>query len=252
MDVFCTTCGRPVSPGNQFCTGCGARLSPRIAPQQPTRHAGRPAHRPRRPFTIAAVAAVLAGAATGGWLLASHLGKHSTPLRLAPAAVAHTAPAGSPAAVTPTTALPSAPSQTVPQAVGTVTLSPDVLQDTDAQSVAAFLNQYFGAINSHDYQSYRALLSPQVRQSFSKAQFDHGYQTTADSAEMLTGLSTADTNDLEADVTFTSHQDPAESVDGTQSCTDWSISLFLEPDGSGSGYLIAQAPAGYHASYQAC
>jgi hypothetical protein len=193
------------------------------------------------------MALALAGVGTGGWLLASHLGKHGGPQRLTPAAVEHQVPASSAVAITPS---PS-PSQAVPQTVGTVTLSEDVAQVADAASVAAFLNQYFGAINSHDYQSYSALLSPQVQQAFTAAQFDHGYRTTADSAETLAGISTTADGDLTVDVTFTSHQDPADSVDGTQPCTGWTISLFLQSDGNGS-YLIDQAPSGYHASYQAC
>lgn len=206
---------------------------------------------------MVAVAAVLTGAGTGGWLLTSHLGNHGTPLRLAPAAAEHTATAehtvtaSSPAVVSPSTALSTAPPQTVPPTVGTVTLSQDVAQDSDAQPVAAFLNQYFGAINNHDYQSYRALLSPQLQEGLTEAQFASGYQTTADSTETLTGISTAGNGDLAADVTFTSHQDPADSVDKTQSCTNWAITLFLSPDGNG-GYLIDQHPSSYHASYQAC
>ncbi|HZR48617.1 MAG TPA: hypothetical protein VFB06_03780 [Streptosporangiaceae bacterium] len=206
---------------------------------------------------MVAVAAVLTGAGTGGWLLASHLGNHGASLRLAPAAAEHTtaavttAPASSPDGVSPSAALSTTPPQPVPQTVGTVTLSQDVTQDSDAQPVAAFLNQYFGAINSHDYQSYRALLSPPLQEGLTQAQFASGYRTTADSAETLTGISTAGDGDLAADVTFTSHQDPADSVDQTQSCTDWAITLFLSPDGNGS-YLIDQQPSSYHASYQAC
>src|SRR5581483_8513368 len=141
MDAFCTTCGRPVSPGKQFCTGCGTRLPPPQPPPQPPRG-------PRRTAAMVAVAAVLTGAGTGGWLLASHLGNHGASLRLAPAAAEHTtaavttAPASSPDGVSPSAALSTTPPQPVPQTVGTVTLSQDVTQDSDAQPVAAFLNQY--------------------------------------------------------------------------------------------------------------
>lgn len=206
---------------------------------------------------MVAVAAVLAGAGTGGWLLASHLGNHGTPLPLVPAAAEHTASAepapstSSPTAVSSSAALSTAPPQPAPPTVGTVALSQDVAQDSDAQPVAAFLNQYFGAINGHDYQSYFALLTPQLQQGLTEAQFDSGYRTTTDSAETLTGIATAGNGDLAADVTFTSHQDPADSVDKTQSCTNWAITLFLTPDGNG-GYLIDQHPSSYHASYQAC
>lgn len=252
-----------MSAGNQFCTGCGARVPDRpdttsTIPRDtgsPARHVGRPPRKSSRTITLATVAVVLAGIGAGGWLLASHLGKHGgSPLRLASDAAEHTVPRSSPASptapVTPTTPAPVS-SQALSQTVGTVTLADSVMQDTDASSVATFLNQYFQAIDNHDYQSYLALLTPQVQQGITSLQFDQGYATTADSAETLTGISAAANGDTQADATFTSHQNPADSPDGTQSCTNWSISLFLQSDGNG-GYLIDQAPSGYHASYQAC
>ena len=54
--------------------------------------------------------------------------------------------------------------------------------------------------------------------------------------------------DLAAEVTFTSHQDPADSPGG-EACTNWNITLYLSK--SGSGYLIDAPPPGYHATYSA-
>jgi len=147
-------------------------------------------------------------------------------------------------------ASPSASSSAGPSSVGQVTITAGASQDANAASVAAFLDHYFTAINNHDYQSYVSLLSPQAQQGLTAAQFDSGYRSTADSAETLTGISTAANGDLAAAVTFTSHQNPADSPDQQESCTDWNISLFLLQ--SAGGYLIDQPPAGYHASYHAC
>jgi hypothetical protein len=133
---------------------------------------------------------------------------------------------------------------------GAVTVGSGASQNPDASSVAAFLDQYFNAINAHDYQSYLSLLSPQLQQGMTSAQFEKGYRSTADSNETLVGISTASTGDLAAKVTFTSHQDPADSPDQSESCTDWNITLFLAQ--SGSGYVIDPAPPGYRASYQPC
>ncbi len=63
-------------------------------------------------------------------------------------------------------------------------------------------------------------------------------------------ISTDPDGDLDVAVTFTSHQNPADSPNQHESCTDWKISLFLAP--GGSGYLIDVPPPGYHASYTAC
>jgi hypothetical protein len=125
-----------------------------------------------------------------------------------------------------------------------------VSQDPDASSVATFVDQYFTAINDHDYQAYISLLSSQAGQGLTQEQFDNGYGSTADSAETLLGISTAENGDLVASVTFTSHQNPADSPNQKESCTDWKISLFLEQ--GGSGYLIDQPPPSYHASDLTC
>ncbi len=144
---------------------------------------------------------------------------------------------------------PSATSPSPSSASGVI-VGAAASQDQNASSVATFLGQYFAAINAHDYQSYLSLLSPQLQQAMTQAQFDKGYQSTADSNETLVGISTASDGDLAAEVTFTSHQNPADSPDQSESCTNWDISLFLAQ--GGSGYVIDSAPSGYHASYQAC
>ncbi len=193
---------------------------------------------------MAAGAVAVAGAAFGGWALAAHLssggGQRAAPEQLAPAAATRQTPRG------------STPSQvsTSPSAsqAGTVTIAPAAAQDPDSTSVAEFLSQYFGAINNRDYRTFSSLLSPQVQ--ITAAEFASGYRTTSDTAQTLTGISAAANGDLAADVTFTSHQAPADSADGTESCTNWSISLFLER--SGDGYLLDQPPAGYHAHYGPC
>ncbi len=123
--------------------------------------------------------------------------------------------------------------------------------DPSSSSVASFLGQYFATINAHNYESYDALLSSELQQAVTQEQFNEGYGSTVDSNETLVGMSTAADGDLDAEVTFTSHQDPADSPDQSESCTDWDISLFLAQGGS-SGYLVDQAPSDYHASYQPC
>jgi hypothetical protein len=131
-----------------------------------------------------------------------------------------------------------------------VTVASGASQDSNASSIAAFLDQYFTAINTRDYQSYFSLLGPQLQQGMTQAQFEKGFRSTADSSETLVGVSTASDGDLAAEVTFTSHQNPADSPDHSDSCTNWDISLFLAQ--GGSGYTIDPAPSGYQASYQPC
>jgi hypothetical protein len=206
---------------------------------------------------VAAATVVIAGLFAGGWVLAGHLMAHRTghnpaPERLTPVAAGQTAPGSTLPAPSGSAELSGSPdtSPSVPPAVGTVAITSAAAQDAESTSVAEFLNRYFAAIGNHDYQAYDSLLSPQAQQGLTAAQFDSGYRSTADSAETLTGISTAANGDIQADVTFTSHQNPADSVDGTESCTNWSVSLYLQQNGS--GYLIDQPPSSYHAFHAAC
>ena len=120
-----------------------------------------------------------------------------------------------------------------------------------AAQVTALVNSYFTAINAHDYSAYADLLDQQARRQNPKSTFDSGYRTTTDSAETLTSISGTGSGGLAASLTFTSRQSPADSIDHS-SCDQWSITLFLVPDGS--GYLIGTPPSssGYQASYQPC
>ena len=225
-----------------------------------------------RPAVVAAaVILFVAAAATSGVLLYTrHHASQTEAVQNSAHSTRTTPPApptgGAPQSGQSDSALAQSPSDTSPSpsdtspspsdtsssasAGSTVTVAAGVSQDANASSIAGFLGQYFTAINARDYQSYFSLLSPQLQQGTSQAQFDSGYRSTVDSNETLVSISTASDGDLAAEVTFTSHQDPADSPDQSESCTNWDISLFLAQ--SNSGYVIDPAPAGYQASYQPC
>jgi hypothetical protein len=82
------------------------------------------------------------------------------------------------------------------------------------------------------------------------ASFANGFGSTHDSAATLTGISDEGSGYEAATVSFTSHQDPSQSVNGQDSCDLWTITLYLEP--AGQGYLQVPAPAGYASSHRAC
>jgi hypothetical protein len=201
---------------------------------------------------VLATVVVLAAAASGALLYVRHHASHTGAVSNSTQSTRAAPPTqgASPAAQSASASAQSPSATASPPEAGAVTVGTGASQDPDASSVAAFLGQYFAAINDHDYQSYISLLSPQVQQGITQAQFDKGYRSTVDSHETLVGISTASDGDLAAEVTFTSHQNPADSPDQSESCTNWDISLFLAQ--GGSGYVIDQAPAGYQASYQPC
>jgi hypothetical protein len=131
----------------------------------------------------------------------------------------------------------------------TVAVAPAAAGDPDAPRVQLLLERYFTAINSHDYGAYGSLLDAQMRQLNPPSTFASGYATTRDSAETLTGITDTGGGSLAATVSFTSHQSPADSINNS-SCTAWTITLYLRPQGS--GYLIGAPPADYQPAHQNC
>ncbi len=120
---------------------------------------------------------------------------------------------------------------------------------TALPGVLALLRRYFSAINGRDYAAYAQLLDAQALRASPASAFYSGYGSTIDSGETLTGLSATGSAGVAAAVTFTSHQQPADSPDRS-ACDNWSITLYLVPDGT--GYLIGLPPSGYQATYRSC
>jgi hypothetical protein len=147
-------------------------------------------------------------------------------------------------------ASPSPSPSPSPTHTGTVQVGAGVAGDPAEPEVESFLNRYFKSINTRNYAEYNSLLDPQLQQADSQAAFDAGFATTRDSNEVLTGITDTGGGDVTAEVSFTSHQSPADSVDKRSSCNDWQLSLYLVPQGG--GLVETAAPAGYTASYTDC
>jgi hypothetical protein len=142
-----------------------------------------------------------------------------------------------------------APSTPQPTVQGLVTVDPGAAVAPHEAAVVAFLNSYFRAINSHDYAAYEQLFSPALRGELSAASFSTGYGSTRDSAEKLHSIGAIGAGQVDALVTFTSHQLAADSPTSS-SCTAWSVALYLVSQGS--RYLMVAPPQGYQASYHSC
>jgi hypothetical protein len=181
-------------------------------------------------IAIAASAVVVCIAAVAAVLLSHHggAGHRRTTSR----------PASSPAA-----------SRSRPTPDGVVTIDPSAASAPQEAAVVAVLNRYFSAINSHAYNAYEKLFSPAVRTGLSPATFMSGFGTTRDSAETLHSIGVIGAGQVEAVVTFTSHQQAAASPTRS-SCTAWRISLYLIRQGR--RYLLAAPPPGYQASFHSC
>ena len=99
----------------------------------------------------------------------------------------------------------------------------------DARRVGGLLVRYFAAVNHRRYRAYASLFAQ--RRQLTPREFAWGYRTSHDSNAVLVGIA-ALKGGLKATVTFTSHQDPAQSPDHS-SCIDWRITLFLHRAGRG-------------------
>jgi hypothetical protein len=181
-------------------------------------------------ISIAAAAVVLVICAATAAVLLSH---HKA------------APKGSPRAASTRSPKPA----TGPVVTGLITVQPAAAGVSSAPSVVSFLNSYFTAINHHDFAAYRRLFSTSLRGGLSADAFASGYGTSTDSLVTLHTISPVGTSELDAAVTFTSRQQPADSPTHT-SCTAWVISLYLIRQGQ--DYVIVSPPAGYQASFSDC
>jgi len=203
---------------------------------------------------IAAIVVLVLAAGGGAFAVVSSLtgnstGEHpsSQPTPAAPTQPASSVPAATttaPASHTPT-ASPSA-SKT---AASTVAMSPSAAASHAAARVRTLLEHYFAAINAHNYAAYSSLLDAQMQQNNPQSKFASGYATTRDSAEKITSIADTGAGGVAATVTFTSHQNPADSINNS-SCTAWTITLYLQPQ-NGS-YVIGVPPAGYRSVHQDC
>jgi hypothetical protein len=212
----------------------------------------------RTAILVIVVVLVVLGAGGGAYALTR---SHGSSTAQPPGNPTVTAP---PASTTPTVQAPASPvvnASASPTASPSVTVTPTptrpagvqvasgVAGDPAEPQVLAYLNRYFSAINRHDYNAYQSLLDAQEQQGNSQSTFDSGYATTKDSGEVLTGIEDTGGGTLTANVSFTSRQNTADSVDGS-ACNTWRISLYLVPQGS--SYVMTAAPAGYHAAYADC
>jgi hypothetical protein len=233
-------------------------------PHVPGSRGTHPLRRSQSAILIALLVVVLLAVGGGAYALVSHFTGHKTVAQPSshPTVSAAAKPASSAATSTPTSsasatasASPSAsptPSRTASPATSPaagVTVSPAAAANPAEPGVATVVNQYFTAINGHDYSAYNSLLEPQEQAADTRSSFDTGYGSTKDSNEKLTSIAATGSGGEAATLSFTSHQNAADSA--TQStCTSWTITLYLEP--SGSSYLIGPTPPGYHAQYAAC
>ena len=265
---YCTRCGHEIPPDDQFCTVCGTHAQPPKPAEQPrSPKTSRPPWHRRWPVVtgilLAAgafgvgVAVILAGSShdnpvslSVGQTPLPQSASSQNPQTTASASQAPSSPPPSPVSSgSGLTSPPPSPTSAASPSETIVSVATGAEGDPDLQPVTALLQSYFTAINQHDYAAYASLLAPSMAQQNSASVFASGYGSTTDTDATLNAISAASSSGLAATVMFTSHQQPTESPDNS-ACDNWTITLYLVPDGS--GYLITKPPSSYHAEHSPC
>jgi hypothetical protein len=236
----------PALAAGPSAAGWGAAAPGTAGPQPP------PGRRGRSGLLIALLVVVVLAVGGGAFALVSAVtGKNnaqSTPPASSPPA-SGTASGGT---TTPTARPTPDASATRPAGTSVVAVSSAAKQNAAAAQVKVLLDSYFAAINTKDYAAYSSLLDAQMQEP--ESSFASGYRTTEDTAETLTSLTDTGGGSLAATVSFTSRQNPADSI-YHMACTVWTITLYLQPasgQASASGYLIGAPPSGYQPTHQSC
>jgi len=213
---------------------------------------GKPSSGGRKAAFIVVVVLVMLAAGGGAYALVSRSNHNSSAQPPAPTvtagssaaasakASASASPSGSPSTSASASASPSA---------GLVSLGPGVASNPAEPAVETTLTHYFQGINTLNYAEYASALDAQEQAGEPESKFKSGYSSTADSGMQLISLLSSGNGVLAATVTFTSHQNAGNSVDGS-TCNNWKLTLYLVQQGG--SYLQGAAPSGYQPSYSDC
>jgi eukaryotic-like serine/threonine-protein kinase len=264
---FCGRCGRERRPGGRFCGNCGhvlpvsadpARVQPGLpgsgarplplglassgsAPPQ----RGAPARTGRRPAYLLPFAAVLAILVAGGISAATVLViRHFNGQPAVQDNLAATSPTSAPPA---STSQPQSQSQSPPPpptqvTVDGITISIGAVNtDPDATAVAATLASYFGGIDARNYRKAWDTYSSELQSGIPFQPFAHELSTSQDSQVVVQSIQDDASGNIDADVSFQSHQAGQYGPNQGETCTNWSLDYHLVPAANPTGapsYLI--------------
>lgn len=128
----------------------------------------------------------------------------------------------------------------------TPVLAADAAAYPQSAKVADALNGYFDGINHHTYETWRAAVTTAVANE--QGDWKTNFRTTSDTDIMIYRIDVGPSGQLQALVSFTSHQATQFSPDKKSTCDYWRIVYPLAPSTSGSNtYLVAGASAQYAA-----
>lgn len=133
-------------------------------------------------------------------------------------------------------AVPSSTTSSVPRSAqpgnGAVRLSVDAAQHPDGARVRAALQEFFDAINTHDYARWSRAVTAERSATTPRARWMSDYESTRDGTILVHRVETAAEGRLRVLMSFTSVQDVAKAPVGMQSdCIRWRVVYPLRREG---------------------
>jgi hypothetical protein len=117
--------------------------------------------------------------------------------------------------------------------------------DSDAIAVADTLAAYFGGIDTRNYTQAWDAFTPSARAGFPLQSFSGKDNTSRDSQVVVQSLQHDPNGDIDAEVTFQSHQAGQYGPNPGETCTNWSLDYQLVPSSGGQPSLSGAAPLSY-------
>lgn len=136
---------------------------------------------------------------------------------------------------------PAAPAQVSVDGV-TVDISA-VNTDPNAAAVASSIGTYFGGIDSRNYLQAWNTFAPELQAKIPYQPWSSSLSTTRDTRVVLQNIRHDPNGDIDATVSFRSHQAPQNGPNPGETCTNWSLVYRLAPAPAGSApqpYLISK------------
>ena len=136
---------------------------------------------------------------------------------------------------------PAAPAQVSVDGV-TVDISA-INTDPNAAAVASTIGTYFGGIDSRNYLQAWNAFAPALQAKIPYQPWSSSLSTTRDTRVVLQSIRHDPNGDIDATVSFRSHQAPRSGPNPGETCTNWSLDYRLAPDPAGSAslpYLVSK------------
>lgn len=255
---FCTRCGHAHEAEQRFCVRCGLPVTvsaggevhrDAAGQRQPPQRATTRRRASMLPLATVLIVLVAGGGSAAAVLLIRHSSGQPS-LRDSPAALSQ--PTSVPPASSSSPPAPSpAPATQVTMDGVTIDISA-VNTDPDATGVANTLATYFGGIDARNYQQAWDTYSTSFQASNTYESFANGDSTSQDNQVVVQSIQHDSDGNIEADVSFQSHQAGQDGPNQGETCTNWSLDYTLVPDANATPPFLINGAADIGSGHASC